>query len=325
MTQQNSLRHNAYGPYLPSEDAPIAVIGTGMVGASWAALFATYGREVHLYDSDPEKLSTGIEYVHRYAQFLVDHTMADPEITQVGLQSLSTFSTLESAVEKATLVQEAIVEDLEVKRAVFKEIDQYISPQALIITSSSGISISKIQSATRRPERCLAGHPYNPPHLIPLVEIAPGEDTSAEAIEAARAFYKSLGKKPIVLNREVPGYLANRMSAALWREAVNLALEGVASVEDIDNAIRYGPGLRWSVVGPNLTYHLGGGRGGIRYHTEHLLQSKEKMWQSLNDWKTFPLEALDILEEGLPDTEEFDSLALERDKTLVRMIKAFKG
>jgi 3-hydroxybutyryl-CoA dehydrogenase len=195
----------------------------------------------------------------------------------------------------------------------------------LIVTSSSGLSISQMQSGTQYPERCLAGHPYNPPHLIPLVEIAPGEKTSPESIETARRFYEGLGKVPIVLKREVPGYLANRMSAALWREAVNLALEGVASVEDIDKAIHYGPGLRWSVMGPNLTYHLGGAEGGIRYHTEHLLEAKESIWRDLNDWKTFPLEALDVLEDGLPSPEAFSSLASKRDESIIRVIKALRG
>ena len=126
MAQLNALNHEIYGPYLPSEEAPLAVIGTGMVGASWAALFAAHGRKVHLYDSDSQKIATGIEYIHRYTQFLVDHAMADPGITQAGLQSISTFSELKTAVEGASLVQEAIVEDLEVKRAVFMEIDQYV-------------------------------------------------------------------------------------------------------------------------------------------------------------------------------------------------------
>jgi len=164
--------------------------------------------------------------------------------------------------------------------------------------------------------------PYNPPHIMPLIEIASGERTAIEAVIAAKRFYETVGKVPIILNREVPGYLGNRMSAALWREAVNLALSGVASVEDIDKAIRYGPGLRWSVVGPHMTYHLGGGKGGIRYHTEHLLTAKEKIWADLDDWKTFPLEALDILMAGLPDPNTTSSLSVERDEALIRVIKA---
>ena len=307
------------------EEGPIAVIGAGMVGASWAGLFAAHGHTVRLFDEDPQNLFSGMEHAKSCADFLWENDLADPELTATGLAALTSNSDLKSTVKETSMIQESIVENIEIKQAVFKEIDRHSPRNALIITSSSGLSISQMQSATQYPERCLAGHPYNPPHLIPLIEIAPGNQTSPNAIEAARSFYESLGKVPIVLKREIPGYLTNRMSAALWREAVNLAMEDVASVEDIDKAIQYGPGLRWSVVGPNLTYHLGGGKGGIRYHTTHLLEAKEKIWKDLNDWKTFPLSALDILEAGLPDPDSFSSLARNRDEALVRVIMALQG
>lgn len=320
--QLSHKKHEAHKGAFRPENGPIAVIGAGMVGASWAGLFAAHGREVRLYDKDQQSLTEGMERAREHAQFLVKHDLTDPELAEAGLESLSSLLDVRSATEGVVLVQEAVVEDIEVKMVVFEELDRLAPHNALLITSSSGLSISQMQSATQHPERCLAGHPYNPPHIIPLIEIAPGENTSPEAVESARKFYESLGKVPIVLKCEVPGYLANRMSAALWREAVNLALRDVASVEDIDNAIRYGPGLRWAVLGPNLTYHLGGGKGGIRYHTEHLLDAKEKILGDLDDWKTFPLPALDILEAGLPDSDAFPVLARERDETLIRVIKA---
>jgi carnitine 3-dehydrogenase len=307
------------------EEGPIAVIGAGMVGASWAGLFAAHGHTVRLFDEDPKNLLAGMERARSCADFLVENGLADPKQAATGLVALTSCSDLKSAVKDTAMVQESIVENIEIKKAIFKEIDQHSPRSTLIITSSSGLSITQMQSATQYPERCLAGHPYNPPHLIPLVEIAPGNQTSPDAVEATKRFYESLGKVPIVLKREVPGYLANRMSAALWREAVNLAMEGVASVEDIDKAIQYGPGLRWSVVGPNLTYHLGGGKGGIRYHTMHLLEAKEKIWKDLDDWKTFPLSALDVLEAGLPDPTDFPSLARDRDQALIKVIKALQG
>jgi carnitine 3-dehydrogenase len=323
--QQPQKRSKSNPTSFHPENGPIAIVGTGMVGASWASLFVAHGHEVRIYDKDLPSLSMAMERARSFTDFLVVHDLANPEHATAGLEMLSVCSDLISAVRGAMLVQEAVVEDIDVKKAVFKEIDQNAPQNALIITSSSGLSISQMQSVTQHPERCLAGHPYNPPHLIPLIEIAPGDLTSPEALEAASRFYESLGKVPIVLRREVPGYLANRMSAALWREAVNLALEDVASVEDIDKSIRYGPGLRWSVVGPHLTYHLGGGKGGIRYHTEHLLNAKEKIWKDLNDWKSFPLPALDILEAGLPDPETFPSLAQDRDEALAKVIKALYG
>jgi len=135
-------------------------------------------------------------------------------------------------------------------------------------------------------------------------------------------FYERLGKAPVVLKREVPGYLANRLSAALWREAINLVLDGVASVTDVDRAIHLGPGLRWSVMGPHLLYHLGGSEGGIRRHIEHLRASKEAMWQDMNDWKSMPRATTEALEQGLPGLDEIATLAQERDQALVRVIKA---
>lgn len=305
-------------------DGPIGVIGAGVTGASWAALFAAHGRPVLLHDVDPERSASGIEHARAYIRFLLDHAMADPDQVEAGVRALRSCATLAEAVKEAAFIQEAVFESYEVKRAVFEAVDQHAPRQALIATSSSGLSISRIQTATRYPDRCLAGHPYNPPHLIPLIEIAPGTHTAPEAVEAARRFYESIGKAPVVLKRDVPGYLANRMSAALWREAINLVLDGVASVADVDRAIHLGPGLRWAVMGPHLLYHLGGGEGGIRYHIEHLRAAKEAMWRDMADWKTIPSETAEALEQGLPGPTEFVDLAQERDETLVRVIKALR-
>jgi carnitine 3-dehydrogenase len=305
-------------------DGPVAVIGAGVTGASWAALFAAHGRHVLLHDKDPERSASGIERARKHIRFLLGHAMADPYQVEAGVHALRSCATLPEAVEEAAFIQEAVFESYEVKRAVFEAVDQYAPRHALIATSSSGLSISRIQTVTRYPDRCLAGHPYNPPHLIPLIEIAPGTRTAPEAVEAARRFYESIGKAPVVLKHDVPGYLANRMSAALWREAINLVLDGVASVADVDRAIHLGPGLRWAVMGPHLLYHLGGGEGGIRYHIEHLRAAKEAMWHDMADWKTIPSATAEVLEQGLPGPTEFVELAQERDEKLVRVIKALR-
>ncbi len=172
-------------------------------------------------------------------------------------------------------------------------------PEALICTSSSGLSISDIQTAARRPQRCLAAHPYNPPHLVPLVELAPGELTAPEAMRRARAFYIAVGKEPVLLTRDLPGYIANRLSAALWREAVDLVARGIATVDDVDRAVSFGPGLRWAAMGPHLLYDLGGGAHGIRGHLEHLSAVKEGMLRDLAAWTEFPAATSDLLAEGL--------------------------
>jgi 3-hydroxyacyl-CoA dehydrogenase len=154
---------------------------------------------------------------------------------------------------------------------------------SLIATSSSGILISDIQDAAACPERVLLGHPFNPPHLMPLVGVVGGRLTSADAIEKALAFYKSIGKKPIHIRREVKGYVANRLQAALWREAFYLVEQGIASVEDVDTAIAHGPGLRWALLGPFLNLHMSGGAGGIAHVLEHLGPPIESWWRDLGD------------------------------------------
>jgi carnitine 3-dehydrogenase len=305
-------------------DGPLAVIGAGLTGASWAALFASCGRKVRLFDNQAPALDDGLARARKHMHFLANHQLAEPEKVEVGLHELKACSEMAEAVEGVVFVQEAVYEDYAVKRTVFECIDKYAPRHALIATSSSGLSITRIQSTLRFADRCLAGHPYNPPHLIPLVEIAPGNKTSTAAIQTAQAFYKAVGKIPVVLKREVPGYLANRMSAALWREAINLVLDGVASVADVDRAIQFGPGLRWALMGPHRLYHLGGGEGGIQYHIEHLGAAKEEMWQNMNDWKTLPPETTDALKQGLPHRADISKLADERDVNLVKLIKALK-
>jgi len=303
-------------------DGPVAVVGVGLTGASWGALFAAHGRSVRLFDQDSSVALAGLERARSFVRFLIKHELADAELAATGLKNLEICMDIETAVQDVVFVQEAVYDSYEAKMAVFKAIDQSAPRHALISSSSSGLSISKIQTSTNHPERCLSGHPYNPPHLIPIVEIAPGDLTDPDAIQAAKEFYSSVGKIPVVLRREVPGYLANRMSAALWREAINLVLSGVASVEDVDNAIRYGPGLRWSVMGPHMLYHLGGGEGGIRYHIDHLTKTKEGMLQDMDDWKSIPAPTSDALEAGLPPLEEISDLASERDEKLAALLHA---
>jgi len=306
-------------------DSPVAVIGAGLTGASWAALFTSHGLRVRLHDKDPDALGKGLQRAQTYVHFLIDHGMADRKEAEAGLAALQPCEELSDAVQDTVFVQESVYENYEIKCSVFEAVDRHAPRHALIATSSSGLSISRIQEAARYPDRCLAGHPYNPPHLIPLVELAPGEKTAKETVEAARRFYEGVSKRPVILNRAVPGYLANRMSAALWREAINLVLDGVASVADVDRAISLGPGLRWAVMGPHLIYHLGGGEGGIRYHVEHLRAAKEEIWQDLNDWQDLPWETATALEQGLPELEALESLTRKRDEILVQILKALQS
>ena len=267
-TSAAGRRTDGLGPRQSS--GPVAVIGAGLTGASWAGLYAAAGLEVRLHDVDGERLEAAVERAAAAAGFLAGSGLADMQTAERGVRLLTGTADLAAAVAGVTHVQECVREDLALKREVFAAIGAAAPAEALICTSSSGLSISDIQTAAAHPERCLAAHPYNPPHLVPLVELAPGALTSPEAMERAVTFYASVGKEPVRLTRDLPGYLANRLSAALWREAVDLVLRGVATVEDVDKAVSYGPGLRWAAMGPHLLYDLGGGEDGIIGHVEHL-------------------------------------------------------
>jgi carnitine 3-dehydrogenase len=241
---------------------------------------------------------------------------------------LAAAATLGEAVASASLAQECVPDDLALKCEVFAQIGQHAPDGCLITTSSSGLSITAIQQNARLPGRTLAAHPYNPPHLVPLVELAAGDLTDPVAIERAATFYASVGKETVLVNGDVPGYIANRLSAALWREAIELVRSGVASVEEVDKAVRYGPGLRWAVMGPHLIYHLGGGSGGIRGHISHLSATKEGMLRDLATWTTFPPDTADVLAAGVEAEAGGRTLAqleTERDEALAAVLLALRG
>jgi 3-hydroxyacyl-CoA dehydrogenase len=187
----------------------------------------------------------------------------------------------ERAVADAEFVQENGPERIEIKHRIFEQLDRWTAPDTLLVTSSSGLLVSSIQSVCQYPERVLVGHPFNPPHLMPLVEVVGGSRTSASAIARTLDFYRAIGKLPIHLKREVPGHVANRLQAALWREAFALVAAGVASVEEIETAIESGPGLRWALLGPFANLALAGGGGGIRHVLEHLGPPMVDWWHDM--------------------------------------------
>jgi carnitine 3-dehydrogenase len=245
----------------------VAVIGAGTIGASWAASFLAAGLDVAAWDPAPE----GEAFLRRFV------AEAWPALARLGLVRpgadpgrLAFHAEKRAAVAGAEFVQESGPEREELKIALFAELDAALPPETIIASSSSGLLMTRVQSGCRHPERCVLGHPFNPPHLIPLVEVVGGARTSAETIAGAMAFYAALGKHPIHIRKEVRGHVANRLQAALWREAVHLVDAGVASVADVDAAIAQGPGLRWALMGPHLTFHLAGGEGGMRHFMEHL-------------------------------------------------------
>jgi carnitine 3-dehydrogenase len=249
----------------------IAVIGCGTVGASWAALFLAGGYDVVAADPAADAERKLRSFIAR----------ATPQLVALGLEgngNLVFAGGLEEAVAKADLVQENASENEVFKRNLLAQIDRAAPPDAIVASSTSALLRSRIVADCRHAKRHIVAHPFNPPHLLPLVELV-GEDE--EVIARACVFYRSLHRTPVVLRKEVPGHIANRLSSALYREAVYLVEQGIASVADIDAAISEGPGLRWSIMGPHMTYHLGGGEGGISHYLDHLGPSQERRWESL--------------------------------------------
>ena len=255
----------------------VAVVATGVIGASWTAYFLARGLDVDATDPSP-----GAEA--RLREAVAQHW---PTMERFGLAAgasvdrLRFHARLEDAVAGADFVQENGPERIDIKTELFRRMDAAAPAQTILASSSSGLAISGVQSECRHPARVVLGHPFNPPHLIPLVEVVGGEHTSGDAIDRAMAFYAAIGKRPIHVKREVKGHIANRLQAALWREAFHLVEQGVASVADIDTAIAHGPGLRWALMGPFMNLHLSGGAGGIAHLLDHLGGPIEDWWHDL--------------------------------------------
>src|SRR5213595_1937147 len=255
----------------------IAIVGAGVIGASWAAEYLARGFDVVATDPAPNAEANLRKYVDE----------AWKDLTSIGLSKGAsrdrlTFTTdMKEALSKADFVQENGPERPDFKMKLFADMDDAAPIDSIIASSSSGITPSVMQSKSKHPERILVGHPFNPPHIIPLVEVVGGAKTSPEAIQQAMAFYASIGKKPIYLRKELPGHVGNRLQAALYKEVMYLIQQDVLSVADADDAVSYGPGLRWGVMGPSLQWHLGGGPGGIQHFMEHLMEPLAGMMKAL--------------------------------------------
>lgn len=254
-----------------------AVLGAGVIGASWTALFLAAGYAVSVYDvSDSAETQ-----VKRYVE------TAWPVLEDLGLakrgnpERISFHKSATKAVEGAQFIQESVPERLSIKHDLYASIEPAIAPEAVVASSASGLTLSEMQAGWKDPSRFVLGHPFNPPHLIPLVEVMGNERTGPGVIEAVEHFYASAGKVTIRVNREVPGHVANRLQAAVWREAIHLVKTSVASVEDVDKAMWAGPGLRWAAMGPTMLFHLGAGEGGLAAFCERYSDSFNRWWDDL--------------------------------------------
>src|SRR6202158_1926753 len=244
----------------------VAVIGAGLIGLSWAALFLANGLRVRVVDPRPD-----LEQAVREAL-----AAAAPALRQLGYstagfeQRLRIESDLEAATRDADLVQESGPEQIDFKREGFARLEQFVKPNALLLSSTSSLRATHIARDMKHPERMMVGHPFNPPHVMPLVEIVPGQKTTPESVQEALAFYRALGRAPVVLHREINGFVGNRLQAAVLRESIFLVQQGVVSVEELDTLVTNSLGLRWAAVGPFKGIHLGGGPGGITQFLTHL-------------------------------------------------------
>jgi carnitine 3-dehydrogenase len=307
-----------------SEIGRVAIVGTGVIGASWAACFLAHGLEVVATDPAPGAEQALFKYVEA----------AWPALTALGLSPgasiarLAFTTDMKQAVSQADLVQENGPEREAFKIKLFAEIDANTPPSALLCSSSSGLTMSRIQSECAHAERTVIGHPFTPPHLIPLVEVVGGAKTSPETIQRALAFYAKVGRRPIHVKKEMKGHVGNRLQAALYREIVSLIEQDVASVADIDAAVQLGPGLRWSLMGPNLLFHLGGGANGFTHFLEQFTAPMTAWWNDLgNPDLTNPV-TREKLKKGVMDEvagRSVESLAQERDQLLMGLLKLLAG
>lgn len=302
----------------------VAALGGGLIGRSWTALFLAAGKSVAVYDPDPATADRVQQTVEE----------AWPILTELGLTTIDQSKKdlvichdPREAVEAADFVQESVPEQLLLKHELYRTIEPVLGAEAIVASSASGLTLSEMQAGWSDPARFVLGHPFNPPHLIPLVEVMGNGRTAEGVVADARRFYESVGKVTIEVKREVPGHVANRLQAALWREAIHLVNEGVASVNDIDTAVSSGPGLRWAVMGPTKLFHLGGDDGGLSAFYQRYADSFNRWWDDLGTPHLDDDTAARLVE-GLASPSDPDSiqkLAAERDAMLTAVVAATHG
>ena len=298
----------------------IGVIGTGTIGASWATYFLSRGFKVKAWDP-------GDGWKDRILDFINN---AWPQMNALGAKkefqetNIELCSSLEDALSEVEFVQESAPEQLEIKRSLFKKIDKYADNSSIISSSTSGLIMSEMQDGLECASRFVVGHPFNPPHLIPLVEVVGGEKTDPSAVDWAINFYNKIGKHGIKINKEVPGHLANRLQAALWREAVLAVQNDLASVEDINAAVAMGPGLRWALMGPHMIMNLTGGAGGFRKMLDHFGPGIAEWWETMNQNPELDEALKQELINGIrveAKGRSIGQLEEERDEQLVELLK----
>ncbi|WP_164661062.1 3-hydroxyacyl-CoA dehydrogenase NAD-binding domain-containing protein [Tropicibacter sp. Alg240-R139] len=303
-----------------SEIKRTAILGAGVIGASWATLFLASGRSVTVFDPDPKAEASVREYIEQAWTALEELDLTD----RATPDAIKFVPTLAEAVQDAQFIQENVPERLPIKHETYAEIELELNADAIVSSSTSGLTLEALQEGWREPGKLILGHPFNPPHLIPLVELTSNNATGSDVLDRTEAFYKDIGKVTIRINKGLPGHVANRLQAAVWREAVHMAVEGVASVEDIDKAMWAGPGLRWAAMGPTTLFHLGAGEGGLRAFCDHFKDTFNGWWDDLGDPR-LDEDVIKLLVDGIAEQAQGQTtqeLSAQRDKMLTAMQKA---
>ena len=315
-----------------SDIKKVACVGGGVIGSSWAIQYAMRGLSVALYDINDEQLLKSRGQMEKSLDALVGHdAIAQTQKAEIVARVHPTTS-MEEAVSDAQFIQESGPERLEIKRSILAQVEQYAASDALYASSTSGLPISEIVAEAAHPERCVGAHPYNPPHLIPLVEITRGEKSSDEVVKTVYDFYQSIGKEAVLLRKECPGFIANRLQLALYREVQDLVMRGVCSVEDVDKALVYGPGIRWAIFGHNMIMQMGN-PGGLTGMVKMLGNSGDVWLADMASWTHQPDNWSEVAQPGVDEEmahfsdyvghTNADCIAY-RDRMLIEILKLHK-
>ena len=306
------------------EISKIACIGAGLIGHGWATIFSSKGFEVVLQDIDETILDKAVKSIQENLRLMEKNGFIERGEASSALERIMTTARVDEAVSNVDYVQESVPDNYDLKKPVFRQMDAAAPEHVILASSSSGLLMTEIQKVTAKPERCVLAHPILPVHLIPVVEVVGGEKTSRETVEATCELMKKAGKMPIVLNREVPGYIGNRLQAALMREAIDLVDKGIASPEDVDRAFCKGIGLRDPLMGPFLRMHLAG--NGIENFLKNFAQSYRYRWETMETWTSIPSSAVNEVVKGTRKMDAVRTKSLEeirswRDEMLVKLVK----
>ena len=262
---------------MPTPINKIAIIGTGVIGSGWTLRLLAKKKEVYVFDSNLKQEKFLLDEIKRTTKSLKSFY----KTSTISTKKLFFKKSIKEAVKDADLIQESGPENEKIKKKIVKEISKWSKPNAIIASSSSGLLPSKIQSACKNPARFIIAHPFNPVYLLPLVELVKGKKTKNNFIKKSEIFYRSLGMQPLIVKKEIEGYLSDRLQESMWRESLHIINENLASTDDLDKAIIHGPGLRWSLMGTFLTFHLAGGKLGMRHMLKQFGPALKLPWTKL--------------------------------------------